>query len=200
MDSIRRVERVECSQVGGAGGQSPCKTPGHDSDCPNQDEFMGVPNINSLALMVQPETEKEELASKFNVDKAGTTDFKELRKNVSLLSVVLTDLSLYLKAPNAADNIEKLIRSIGYVSSGISESLSSYSPTSGYRPFILPKADRSNEDHDRTEAKGEIQHLKIRVNYQTSSKAKLDIYRMLASGSKDPKVQTDLKGFFSSKS
>lgn len=145
-----------------------------------QDEFMGVPNINSLALMVQPETEKEELASKFNVDKAGTTDFKELRKNVSLLSVVLTDLSLYLKAPNAADNIEKLIRSIGYVSSGIT--------------------DRSNEDHDRTEAKGEIQHLKIRVNYQTSSKAKLDIYRMLASGSKDPKVQTDLKGFFSSKS
>lgn len=116
------------AQVGNLLAKTPCR----GSNCPNQDEFMGVPNIMSLALMVQPETEKEELASRFNVDKAGTTDFKELRKNVSLLSVVLTDLSLYLETPNAAENMEKLIRSIGYVSSGISKSLSSCSPTCGY--------------------------------------------------------------------
>ncbi|KAG9044983.1 hypothetical protein FS837_007209 [Tulasnella sp. UAMH 9824] len=144
-----------------------------------QDEFMGAPNMKSLALMVQPESEAEELESKFNVDKAGTTDFKELRKNVGLLSIVLTDLSLYLETPTAAEDMEKLIRSIGYMSSGIT--------------------DRSNEDNDRTEAKGEIQHLKIRITYQTSSKGKMDIYKLLTGGSKEPKVQSDLKSFFSSK-
>lgn len=150
----------------------------HAVKAAGQDEFMGVPNMKSLALMVQPETEAEELKSKFNVDKAGTTDFKELRKNVGLLSIVLTDLSLYLETP-AAEDMEKLIRSIGYMSSGIT--------------------DRSNEDNDRTEAKGEIQHLKIRITYQTSTKGKMDIYKLLTGGSKGPKVQTDLGSFFSSK-
>lgn len=93
---------------------------------------MGVPDIKSVALMVHPKTEEDQSKSKFNVNTGPDgTDFKEFRKYVSLLGLVLTDMWLYIKAPNAGTNMEKLIRAIGYVSSGIGEPRDLFSCTVG---------------------------------------------------------------------